>query len=115
MVTKALPRTNDGEAYGKRAPYLARPVLGSVAFPSHDAAMAERPIPFANTVEFYALLGCFYAAWSRAEIVVDCAIWKALGSFGAKSCSGSEHSPWDEHRRVLEGPIVPGVPAVQCQ
>jgi hypothetical protein len=42
--------------------------------------MAERPIPFANTVEFYALLGCFYAAWSRAEIVVDCAIWKALGT-----------------------------------
>jgi hypothetical protein len=40
----------------------------------------DRPVPFANTIDFYALLGFFYAAWSRAEIVVDCAIWKLLGT-----------------------------------
>ena len=36
--------------------------------------------PYANTPEFYALLGRFYAAWSRVEIVLDCAIWKVLGT-----------------------------------
>jgi hypothetical protein len=43
--------------------------------------MSKRPPPrFANTTDFYALLGAFYAAWSRAEIVIDCAIWKVLGT-----------------------------------
>jgi hypothetical protein len=34
-------------------------------------------IPFANSTEFYAALGRFHAAWSRADLVIDCAIWKA--------------------------------------
>jgi hypothetical protein len=34
-------------------------------------------IPFANTTEFYAAFGRFHAAWSRTELVIDCAIWKA--------------------------------------
>src|SRR5262249_5930776 len=36
--------------------------------------------PYANTPEFNELLGRFYAAWSRVEIVLDCAIWKVLGT-----------------------------------
>jgi len=35
---------------------------------------------FANTDEFYRTLGGFFAAWSRTELVIDCAIWKALGT-----------------------------------
>jgi hypothetical protein len=40
--------------------------------------MSEKPTPFANTPEFFTALGLFYAAWSRAELAIDCAIWKAL-------------------------------------
>jgi hypothetical protein len=36
--------------------------------------------PFANTPEFYAALGCFYAAWSRTDLAIDCAVWKATGT-----------------------------------
>jgi hypothetical protein len=44
-------------------------------------AMSARSIkPFANTDEFYRSLGGFFAAWSRTELVIDCAIWKALGT-----------------------------------
>jgi hypothetical protein len=35
---------------------------------------------FANTTRFYTALGLFYAAWSRAELAIDCAMWKALGT-----------------------------------
>jgi hypothetical protein len=35
-------------------------------------------IPFANTNEFYHKLGLFYFAWSRTDLVIDCAVWKAL-------------------------------------
>jgi hypothetical protein len=35
---------------------------------------------FANTDEFYRSLGGFFAAWNRTELVIDCAIWKALGT-----------------------------------
>jgi hypothetical protein len=35
-------------------------------------------IPFATSDEFYHRLGLFYAAWSRTDLVIDCAIWKAL-------------------------------------
>jgi hypothetical protein len=34
------------------------------------------PKRFANTTEFYTALGRFHAAWSRIELVIDCAIWK---------------------------------------
>jgi hypothetical protein len=33
--------------------------------------------PFANTDEFYHKLGLFYFAWSRTDLVIDCAVWKA--------------------------------------
>jgi hypothetical protein len=35
---------------------------------------------FASTDEFYRALGGFFAAWSRVELAIDCAIWKALGT-----------------------------------
>ena len=44
---------------------------------------------FANTDEFYRSLGGFFAAWSRTELVIDCAIWKALGT----------ETPEDAHKR----------------
>src|SRR5262249_16772784 len=34
---------------------------------------------FANTDEFRCSLGGFFAAWSRTELVIDFAIWKAQG------------------------------------
>jgi hypothetical protein len=37
-------------------------------------------LPFANTPEFYTALGYFFAAWSRTELAIDCAIWKARGT-----------------------------------
>jgi hypothetical protein len=40
----------------------------------------EKRRPFANTPEFYYALGRFFAAWSRAELVIDCAIWEARGT-----------------------------------
>jgi hypothetical protein len=46
--------------------------------------MSEKPTPFANTSLFYTALGLFYAAWSRAELAIDCAIWKALGTESAE-------------------------------
>jgi hypothetical protein len=46
--------------------------------------MPERPAPFANTPTFYTALGLFYAAWSRAEVAIDCATWKALGTESAE-------------------------------
>jgi hypothetical protein len=42
--------------------------------------MGEKPLPFARSQNFYAMLGGFHAAWSRAEIVLECAIWKILGT-----------------------------------
>jgi hypothetical protein len=32
--------------------------------------------PFANTPAFYTALGLFYAAWSRTELAIDCAMWR---------------------------------------
>jgi hypothetical protein len=46
-------------------------------------------IPFANTTEFYTAFGRFHAAWTRADLVIDCAIWKA----------GTE-TPEEVHKRV---------------
>jgi hypothetical protein len=46
--------------------------------------MPEKPVPFANTDEFYIALGLFYAAWSRAELAIDCATWKASGTESAE-------------------------------
>ncbi len=43
-------------------------------------AVSERPTPYANTTAFYTALGYFYAAWSRTDLAIDCAIWKALGT-----------------------------------
>src|SRR5262245_41976369 len=54
-----------------------------------DSQHPERQLPFANTNEFYAALGMFYAAWSRTDLVIDCAIWKA----------GTE-TPTEVHKRV---------------
>ena len=42
--------------------------------------MPDKPTPFANTSEFYIAFGRFYAAWSRTELAIDCAMWKALGT-----------------------------------
>jgi hypothetical protein len=36
-------------------------------------------LPFANTPEFYTALGYFFAFWGRAELAIDCAIWKTRG------------------------------------
>jgi hypothetical protein len=33
-------------------------------------------LPFANTPQFYAALGRFYAVWSSVELTIDCAICK---------------------------------------
>jgi len=41
-------------------------------------------MPFANTPMFYAALGYFYAAWSRAELAIDCTTWKAQGTESAE-------------------------------
>jgi uncharacterized protein YceH (UPF0502 family) len=41
---------------------------------------SEKRRPFANTPEFYYALGRFFAAWSRVELAIDCAIWKARGT-----------------------------------
>jgi hypothetical protein len=46
--------------------------------------MPEKPLPFANTPAFYTALGQFYAAWSRTELAIDCATWKALGTESAE-------------------------------
>jgi hypothetical protein len=46
--------------------------------------MPEKPLPFANTPTFYTALGWFYAAWSRTELAIDCATWKALGTESAE-------------------------------
>jgi hypothetical protein len=46
--------------------------------------MQEKLMPFANTTAFYAALGCFYAAWSRAELAIECATWKASGTGSAE-------------------------------
>jgi hypothetical protein len=35
-------------------------------------------IPFANTDEFYHQTGLFYFAWTRTDLVIDWAFWKAL-------------------------------------
>ena len=35
--------------------------------------------PFVNTPEFCSALGYFFVLWSRAELAIDCAIWKARG------------------------------------
>jgi hypothetical protein len=43
-------------------------------------AMPEKSKPFANTPEFYAAPGWFYAVWSRTELTIDCAVWKAFGT-----------------------------------
>jgi DNA-binding transcriptional regulator GbsR (MarR family) len=52
--------------------------------PVGGAAMADdrskKKLPFANTDEFYTALGRFFAAWSRTELAIDCAMWKARGT-----------------------------------
>jgi hypothetical protein len=35
-------------------------------------------IPFANTDEFYHQTGLFYFVWTRTDLVIDWAFWKAL-------------------------------------
>lgn len=35
---------------------------------------------FASTPLFYTALGYFYAIWSRTDLAIDCAIWKASGT-----------------------------------
>jgi hypothetical protein len=35
-------------------------------------------IPFANTDEFHHQIGLFYFAWTRTDLIIDCAFWKAL-------------------------------------
>jgi hypothetical protein len=41
------------------------------------AKLTVRKLPFANTDKFYLALGYFFAAWSRTELAIDCAMWKA--------------------------------------
>src|SRR5262245_26103241 len=40
----------------------------------------SKTLPFANSDEFYRALGLFFAAWSRTELAIDCAIWKTRGT-----------------------------------
>jgi hypothetical protein len=58
--------------------------------------MAEKRKPYANTAEFYTALGYFYAAWSRTNLAIDCAIWKALGTAA---------TPEQVHERVAAMPF----------
>jgi hypothetical protein len=74
-----LPPRIDGAASGRTFTALVGAFSHLVA--KNVVSMTDKPpARFANTTEFYAMLGAFYAAWSRAELVVDCAIWKILGT-----------------------------------
>ena len=44
------------------------------------ARTSSGKLRFANTPQFCTALGYFYAAWSRTELAMDCAMWKALGT-----------------------------------
>jgi hypothetical protein len=44
------------------------------------AKRTNRKLPFADTEKFYLALGCFFAAWSRTELAIDYAMWKARGT-----------------------------------
>jgi hypothetical protein len=41
--------------------------------------MLKKPESFAHTAAFYAALGWFYTVWTRTELTIDCATWKATG------------------------------------
>jgi hypothetical protein len=74
--------------------------------------MPEKPMPFANTAAFYAALGCLYAAWSRAELAIDCAVWKALGTETAEQAhersAGMRFSDkCKQFRTLLDGGNIP--------
>jgi hypothetical protein len=80
-MESSCPRLTRASA--ARAPEIARErdhwgrASGGLA-KRERGVMPERPVPFANTPEFYTALGCFYAAWSRTDLAIDCAVWKAL-------------------------------------
>jgi hypothetical protein len=68
--------------------------------------------PFANTTEFYTALGLFYAAWSRTELAIDCATWKASGTETAekaheRSARGGFSDKCKLLRTLLEGGNIP--------
>jgi hypothetical protein len=56
--------------------------------------MPEKRVPFANTPTFYTALGLFYAAWSRTELAIDCATWKAVGTESAEQAHERSAEMW---------------------
>jgi hypothetical protein len=74
--------------------------------------MPEKSKPFANTPEFYAALGWFYAVWSRTELTIDCAVWKALGTetpeHAHERSAGTKFGDKCKHfRSLLDGGKLP--------
>jgi hypothetical protein len=68
--------------------------------------------PFANTSAFCTALGLFYAAWSRTELAIDCAIWKASGTETAERAheraARTKFSDKCKHlRTLLDGGKIP--------
>lgn len=65
----------------------------------------RHPLPFANTPEFCAALGLFYATWIRTELAIDCAMWKALAPETAEHAhersARTKFSGRCEHFRIL--------------
>jgi hypothetical protein len=75
--------------------------------------MAEKPIPFAKTNEFYAALGFFYAIWSQIELTIDYATWKAIGEAEtpeeahARTAGAKFSDKCKELRSLLKGKNIP--------
>jgi hypothetical protein len=40
--------------------------------------VVDDTLPFANTDKFYHQIGLFYFVWTRTDLVIDWALWKAL-------------------------------------
>ena len=81
------------------------------------AAMSGKR-PFANTPAFYTALGWFYAVWSRTELAIDCAIWKASGTETAERAhervAHTKFSDKCKHlRTLLDGGKIPNCEKAQ--
>jgi hypothetical protein len=74
--------------------------------------------PFANTPAFYTALGWFYAVWSRTELAIDCAIWKASGTETAERAhERAAHTKFSDKckhlRALLDGGKIPNCEKAQ--
>jgi hypothetical protein len=81
------------------------------------AAMSGKR-PFANTPAFYTALGWFYAVWSRTELAIDCAIWKASGTETAERAhERAAHTKFSDKckhlRTLLDGGKIPNYEKAQ--